>query len=670
MTFPTPKSEIRNPKSALWLMTAVLLAAAALRFIGIVHISPPGLAHDEVANWLIDRLILSGEHAIYFTRAYGHEAGYHYWQALLVALIGDHALSLRLASGYVGLLGVAVTYALARKLFGVRVALTAAGITAVLFLPVFYGRLGLRAISLPLVAGLSAYFWWQAWDCRRKSAKGQRPLVLFALSGFFGGLSLYTYLAARAVPIFYALFVVYLAIFHRAELKARWRGVVVFGVVFAIVAAPLVWFLQNNPGAEFRVAEVAAPLNALRAGDFGPVLQNGVKILGMFGFTGVPIWREGIPGQPLFEPLLAICFYGGVLLSLWRWRDMRYAFLLLWAGTAVLPSIATINAPSSIRIVNILPVLGLFPALFIHNSPKLSTVYPRLSTGTARFRPVLLTFLFVFYAGWTAWSIFEIWPNGGDIPFVWQAALHDTAVALDHDPAITAAAIGGWSPDTMDKQTMALYVRRDDLALSHFGAQAGEDIIYTVVIPAAAADGRAHIFHPTALPLAPFWQEKLLAWGATSETAVAFTHITLPAALPEAPQFVVDETFGGQLQLFGYSLEPESCLGSPRACQLVTYWRVVGPITQPMRVFVQVLDANGDLVAEDYRWDAAEPQALWQPHWQPGDTIIQLHPVSLANASQLRLGLFDPYSCDPGPCQNVPTAVGAPFVLLPMPAGP
>lgn len=670
MTSPPAKSEVRKPKSALWLITAVLLIAAALRFIGIVHISPPGLAHDEVANWLIDRLILSGEHAIYFTRAYGHEAGYHYWQALLVALIGDHALSLRLASGYVGLLGVAITYTLARKLFGVRVALTAAGITAVLFLPVFYGRLGLRAISLPLVSGLSAYFWWQAWDCRRKGVKGQRPLVLFVLAGFFGGLSLYTYLAARAAPIFYALFVVYLAIFHGAELKARWRGVVVFGAVFAIVAAPLVWFLQNNPGAEFRVAEVAAPLNALRAGDFGPVLQNSVKILGMFGFTGVPIWREGIPGQPLFEPLLAICFYGGVLLSLWRWRDMRYAFLLLWAGTAVLPSIVTINAPSSIRIVNILPVLGLFPALFIHNSPKLSTVYPRLSTGAARFRPVLLTFLFVFYAGWTAWSIFKIWPNGGDIPFVWQAALHDTAVALDHDPAITAAAIGGWSPDTMDKPTMALYLRRNDLALSHFGAQAGEDIIYTVVIPAAAADGRAHIFHPTALPLAPFWQEKLLAWGAASETAVAFTHITLPAALPETPQFAVDETFDGQLQLFGYSLEPESCFGSPDACQLVTYWRVVGPITQPMRLFVQVLDGNGDLAAEDYRWDAAEPQALWQPHWQPGDTIIQLHPVSLANASQLRVGLFDPYSCDPGPCQNAPTAVGAPFVLLPMPAAP
>jgi hypothetical protein len=102
MTSPTPKSEIRNPKSALWPMTAVLLIAAALRFIGVVHQSPPGLAHDEVANWLISRLILSGEHAIYITRAYGHEAGFHYWQTLMVALIGDNPLALHVASAYMG----------------------------------------------------------------------------------------------------------------------------------------------------------------------------------------------------------------------------------------------------------------------------------------------------------------------------------------------------------------------------------------------------------------------------------------------------------------------------------------------------------------------------------------------------------------------------------------
>jgi 4-amino-4-deoxy-L-arabinose transferase-like glycosyltransferase len=211
---------------------------------------------------------------------------------------------------------VAVVFALARQLFGVRVAIIAAGITAVLFWPVFYSRLALRAISLPVFSGLSAVFWWRAWreggretrrqgdwETRRQGdwetgtlPVSQSPgLLVFFLSGLFAGLSLHTYLAARALPIFYGLFLVYLAIFHGRELKARWRGVVVFGVVFTAVVVPLAWFLWQNPGAEFRVAEVAAPLNALRAGDFGPVLQNGLKIAGMFGFTGRAPLAGGYP---------------------------------------------------------------------------------------------------------------------------------------------------------------------------------------------------------------------------------------------------------------------------------------------------------------------------------------------------------------------------------------
>ncbi|MCK4832709.1 MAG: hypothetical protein KAS81_08065, partial [Anaerolineales bacterium] len=69
----------------------ILLVAAVLRLADLVGV-PPGLEHDEVANWLIDRDILSGRHALYYTEAYGHEAGYHYLQAAAVALLGDHAL--------------------------------------------------------------------------------------------------------------------------------------------------------------------------------------------------------------------------------------------------------------------------------------------------------------------------------------------------------------------------------------------------------------------------------------------------------------------------------------------------------------------------------------------------------------------------------------------------
>ena len=146
-------------------LVAILLVATALRVIGLdsfptpLGASPPGLEHDEVAHWLINRAILAGEHAVYFPEAYGHEALYHYAQAYFGAVVGDHALALRLPSAYLGVLLVAVSYALGRRLFGVRLGLLSAAFLAVLFWPVFYSRLALRAMALPVVAGLSAVAW-------------------------------------------------------------------------------------------------------------------------------------------------------------------------------------------------------------------------------------------------------------------------------------------------------------------------------------------------------------------------------------------------------------------------------------------------------------------------------------------------------------------------------
>jgi 4-amino-4-deoxy-L-arabinose transferase-like glycosyltransferase len=165
-------------------LVAILLVATALRVIGLDNFpmpmgaTPPGLEHDEVAHWLINRDILAGEHAIYFTEAYGHEALYHYAQAFFGAAVGEHALALRLPSVYLGVLLVAVSYALGRRLFGVRMGLLSAAFLAVLFWPVFYSRLALRAMALPVVAGLSAVVWWRVFAGERGSrGDGQRRLA-------------------------------------------------------------------------------------------------------------------------------------------------------------------------------------------------------------------------------------------------------------------------------------------------------------------------------------------------------------------------------------------------------------------------------------------------------------------------------------------------------------
>ncbi len=648
-------------------MTFLLLAGAALRLFGLNNLSPPGITHDEVANWLIDRSILAGEHAIYFTRAYGHEAGFHYLQAGFVALLGDNVLALRLPAAFCGLLGVAVTYALARKLFGKNVALMAAGLLAVLFWPVFYGRLALRAIALPLVAGLSACFWWKAWEFEGVNGrKGEgvkqpvtrSPLHPFLLSGIFAGLSFHTYMAARAVPIFYGLWLAYLAIFHWRAFKQRWREIVLFVVMFAIVAAPLVIFLQTNPGAEFRLSEVDAPLQALRSGDWQPVVQNGLKLLGMFGFVGDPLWREGVPTVPVFEPIVALLFYAGLLLCLWRWRQPRYAFLLLWLAVSVTPSLVTINAPSHIRSILILPVLTVLPALVMHSLGQLSTVIHDLSTRSSK---ILLLTLLLFYAARTSVLIFQTWPNGGDVPFVWQAAFTQIADYLDGRSDLTAAAIAGWSPSTMDSPTMNLLRQNDDLPLSHFDPQEG-----TLILPAVEP---VVVLRPSDLPLDPFWETQLTNWNATIEdgchlVTLSPCHSFTVYEMPEKPAIELanplNVQFGEELHLLGYEWVDEG--------ELLLAWRVTAVPTAPRQLFVHSLAADGGQLADTYRFDAPDPQGIWFPHWQPGDLILQhLSPPGLDESTQLRLGWFDPTTCTPpGLCQNLRTGDGAEFVLLPV----
>ena len=375
--------------------------------------------------------------------------------------------------------------------------------------------------------------------------------------------------------------------------------------MFIIVAAPLVSsILQTNPGAEFRLSEVDAPLRALLASDFEPVWQNGLNLLGMFGFVGTPLWREGVPTAPVFEPVVAVLFYAGILLCVWRWRQPRYAFLLLWLGTAVTPSLVTINAPSHIRTILILPVLTIIPALVIHNLGQLSTVSRHLSTRSSK---ILLLTIILFYAARTSVLLFQAWPAGGDVPFVWQAAFTEMADYLDGRTDLTTASIAGWSPSTMDSPTLTLLRQNDDLPLSHFDPQEG-----TLILPNAEP---VVVLRPSDLPLDPFWENQLQAWEMKVEENGRFTSYTLPAQPTIELENPLDVQFGEELTLLGYEWVENG--------NLLLAWRVTAVPTSPRQLFIHSLAGDGRQLADTYRFDAPDPQGIWFPHWQPGDLILQ-----------------------------------------------
>ncbi len=614
-----------TPARHRWLLVGLLLVAALLRFAGS-RSSPPGLSHDEVTNWLIVQDILAGRHAIYFTATYGHEAGFHYLQAATVALLGDHALALRLPAMAAGLLLVAVTYALNRRLFGHRVALLATALLAVLFWPVFFSRQGLRAISLPVISGLSASLWWEAW-------RRGRPR-LWAVAGLIAGLSLHTYMAARAVPIFYILFFVYLLIIYKPRIRNLLPRMALFLVAMALVALPLALYLWRFPGAEFRISEIDAPLRALMAGDPRPVLRNVIAFLEMFAFRGDPLWRHNVAGMPVFDPATGGLFYAGLLVAIWRWRDARYAFALLWLLTGAIPSLVTIDAPSYIRIVNSLPVIVLFPALSIHRLGQLSTVFPGLSTDLARKRlgAILIVLLFAAQFARTADGIWRRWPANEEVRFVWQVALTEIAHFLDRWPAAGSVAVAGWTPETMDPPTMALSLRREDLRLAYFGPERTL-IVPAIVRTSGLPHGHALIARPAILPLDPALEARLMAWGAPPLAAGSFVLYELAAPPAAAPAWPLEALFGGELRLLGVDLLPAGDDGN-----FISYWLVETPPDGPRRLFLHAVDDAGQILAQDD--GLAAPAA----YWRPGDLLLFRHrmPPLPGGVAGLRLGVYAP----------------------------
>ena len=664
-----------TPRPKSWLaanyrlvMVSVFLIAALLRLYGLNNQSPPGIEHDEVAHWLINQDILNGNQGLYFTGGYGHEAGYHYLQSGSMVLLGDNVMALRLPSAFLGLLVVAIAFALSRRLFGLRTAVLSAGLLAVLFWPVFYSRLGLRAISLPFLSGLSAYFWWQGWlkwstrsDLVRKRGReseeipGSRPyshnraLVYFILAGLLAGLSFYTYMASRVVPIFYVLFVLYLVLVHRPAIQERWQGVALFFLSYAIVAAPLAFYLLGNPGAEYRLSEINQPLTALMDGNLRPILENTLDIAAMFGLRGDPLWRQNVAFLPVFEPLVAIFFYIGVAISLFRWREQRYTFLVLWLFTAAIPSIVTIDAPSSIRIINALPVLTLFPVIgleVIHFLRPFSTDSTKLSPKITRIATfIALVLLFALYIVRTTSAIFQEWPADGEVRFVWQEAFTEIAGYLDESDSSEPIAIGGWTPATMDPPTIDLTLVRQDLDIRFF------DPTQSLILP--IGDGQEQtirVARPAELPLDHFIEEQLVSWGVRPEEIGSFTLYEVTFGVIDGPEFAAGVNFGSdsrgdELTYLGYDLVAP-CVGLDSGsssilstCELITYWRVDEKGSDPRRIFLHALDETGTILVQD--------DGLGAPaeHWVPGDLILQRHTLDLSQFDEnvnLRLGVYDP----------------------------
>lgn len=617
-------------------LVALLLVAAALRFAALPAL-PPGVAHDEVAEVLIAQAILRGQHALYFREAYGQEPLFLYLVAGALALLGHNVLALRFVAAAIGVLTVAAGARWTRRLFGPRVALVAAAGLSVMLWPVFWSRVGLRGMTLPLTMCLGAEALWRAlWGPSRSLRHG-------ALAGLWWGLSAYTYLAARGVPLLLGAFLLYLLLVHRDRVRRRWRALALAGGCALLIALPLGAHLLAHPEAQTRVYEVNAPLTALRQGDPRPVLANVPRVLGMFSVRGDATERNNLPGRPVFpEPLWALAFYGGLAVALLRWRDPRCGFLLLWLGVMLTPTLVTADAPNFVRALGALPAVMALPGLGVV-----------ALAGRPRRRRALvaaaMALAFALNLGLTARDYALRWPAIPATQFVWQTDLAAVAAWLDAHPDVRHVAVGGLSNATMDAPSLNLLLRRDDVVARWCDPGSPLGTGGAVVLPATGG----HLLVPDVVPVAQPVRVHLADGALDVREHPRFTAYRLPSPVPAG-----GTSFEGGVHLVRVA-RPPGPWASGAPVTLSTVWAAAGDGPRPpLKAFVHLVDGAGDLVAQH---DGLDSPARF---WQPGDRVVQLHTLALPpdlppGAYSLRVGLYDRETRVP-----LPALDGQPYVTV------
>jgi len=614
----------------------LLIVAAFLRLYWLSDV-PPGIHDDEVINaQIVDRVRMGAPCAIFYTAGEGREGLYH------LLLIASRTLTARVPHWYrlpsVGcsMLTVFLVQRLSRRWFGPWAALVAMGGLSVGFWSVFLGREALRVVTLPpIAAGLLLAFW----RGLERPVGDRRAIAWFALAGVLLGLSQYTYLAARVLPLFVVLFAVYLACFHRARWRAHWRGLVLMLVLGALIAAPLAAYLEMHWGEQERIGRLGEPLQALLAGDPRPVLHSTAATLGMFVWRGDPQPHYNVPGRPVFGPAGGTLFVIGVAIMLFGLRRPASACCLIWTVVLLLPGMLTQPAPHFVRTAGTLVTAFVFPGVAVQWMRERLRHLPTYARGwrVRQNAPVLLAAALVALlgvnSGLTFRDYFHRWAALDDVRNYRHADLADASRYLDQEEDVTPVAVctpflnEGHFFWRSDRQALPYLLNRRDLDIGWYncqdaqlfprGGQAarylfGDDAGFAPFVPIewngqarfVAAPGNSRLLRAEVVDQLEAYLDQLTPAASGA----------LPAASPQ--------TFGGTMAFLGYRVETTTPVPAGDL-EILTAWRVLATPPYDLAIFVHLLDDAGDLVGQ------GDALSALSDTFHPGDVFVQRHIIAL-----------------------------------------
>lgn len=605
------QTTILSRPAFIGLAALILLSAAFLRLY-LLPTYPPGPHYDEGAYLLITRAIANGARFFPIVEAYqGREVLYMYLNAPLLAVLGDHMLTLRLSSAWIGLLTVAATIALGRLMFrgrmGVIVGLSAGLLIALSYPQFWLGRQAFRAITLPLMQALALALLWRGLRSHR------RPWGWLTVAGVFAGGALYTYMASRLFPVWLGVGgLVLLAADHR-----RWRywlpRVGVFFGVMTVVALPMIVYAVQKPDIFFgRLNEVT------QAGQSVTVWQSILLHARMFFVEGDSYFRYNIPGRPYLTPLEGLALLAGLGVAVWMLirrytppSERMAAALAALSPLMVIPSVISVGGlpPSHMR------SLGMIPLLFILCGIGIAWAWERLPARFARPTVFASLIVGVLVVGVPFdWTIYQRWAASAEV-------YYETNADLDSAGRWLTAGAGG----QLTGQTV-IYIGTPDR---------GHPTLDTLPTPPLTYIGTDSLFRPPpgrtgiyifphTSPPAPVFADWLAAGRITNglpiapDSRPAFIAYALPADTPlPAHRPPAVPVTNGYLTLIGAALMSGG-IQAGEGGLYVTYWQVDStPPHDDFTPLVEVRDPAGALIAR------ADAYVTGAAGWLPGSILMQ-----------------------------------------------
>jgi len=603
-----------------WIILLVLvLLAASLRFHGL-GVVPPGFQFDEAYNASDAANVLAGDRPLFLPRNGGREVLYTYLQAAVASVVGLSLRNLRMVSALAGITAVAASYVLLRGLLGNgprragrSVAAFASLALAISFWHLHFSHYGIRVILMPVIFSGVCGFFWLGW---RKGS-----LWAFALSGALAGLSVWANPTGRLIPFVLIGYSVWqLLVAGKRVAARRLPGLLLTALTAIVVFLPLgLEFLRHPDFFLGHASEVSVFADRVGAG--APILallQHGLAVLGMFSIEGDHAWIHNLSGRPVFDPLLSIPFWVGVVIWIRRLfrRDDEdrdaLALLAMWALLMLMPSVFSDDPPNFSRT---LPAL---PALFTAVGLGLTWIADSIASLLRRMRPSALPEaggLRHLAAGYGVAALILV-ASGG-------MAFYDYFVRFANAPeayyAYDADKLDAWAQLQDIAETGQVYLSKlwADHATVEFLRPGSSikplDTSNTVVMPAPGVDA-VYALPPEqgqrAASLAALWpgasrQQILDRYGKPLLEVVRVGAAALSELPPTlAPQRQVEVAFTGGPTL----------LGMQEGNGAVTlFWRADSPMPQSLTTLLHLIDSGGRRVGQADRipGDTSYPTTSW-----------------------------------------------------------